>query len=150
MRADATAWTRILPDDVPECYFSGGRCFMIVSAPRPVVLIVEDEAMIRMGATGLVEDLGYEFFEASSADDAIALLEQYPQITIVFTDIQMAGSMDGLQLAAYARRRWPPLKFIIVSGNHVATAVEMPEGARFFPKPYNTAEIGDAIRAFAV
>ena len=121
---------------------------MIVSEPSPVVLIVEDEVMIRMGATALVEDLGCKFFEASSADEAIALLEQHPQITIVFTDIQMAGSMDGLELAAYARRRWPPLKFIIVSGNHVATAVEMPEGARFFPKPYNAAAIGEAICAF--
>lgn len=121
---------------------------MIVSTSSPVVLIVEDEVMIRMGAAALVEDLGCEFFEASSADEAIALLEQHPQITIVFTDIQMAGSMDGLELAVYARRRWPPLKFIIVSGNHVATAIEMPEGARFFPKPYNAAAIGEAICAF--
>lgn len=120
---------------------------MIVSASSPVVLIVEDEAMIRMGAAALVEDLGCEFFEASSADEAIALLEKHPQITIVFTDIQMAGSMDGLELAAYARRRWPPLKFIIVSGNHVATAIGMPEGARFFPKPYIAVTIGEAIRA---
>lgn len=105
--------------------------------------------MIRMGAAALVQDLGCEFFEASNADEAILLLEQHPAITIVFTDIQMAGSMDGLELAAYARRRWPPLKFIIVSGNHAATAIEMPEGARFFPKPYNAASIGEAIRAFA-
>lgn len=122
---------------------------MIASATSAVVLIVEDEAMIRMGAVALIEDLGCEFFEASSADEAIALLERHPEITIVFTDIQMAGSMDGLELAAYARRRWPPLKFIIVSGNHVATAVEMPVGARFFPKPYNATTIGEAIRAFA-
>jgi CheY-like chemotaxis protein len=122
---------------------------MIVNATSPVVLIVEDEAIIRMGAVALIEDLGCEFFAASSADEAIALLERHPEITIVFTDIQMAGSMDGLELAAYARRRWPPLKFIIVSGNHVTTAVEMPEGARFFPKPYNATTIGEAIRAFA-
>lgn len=122
---------------------------MIGKASSPVILIVEDETMIRMGAAALVEDLGCEFFEASSADEAIALLEQHPQITIVFTDIQMAGSMDGLGLAAYARRRWPPLKFIIVSGNRAATALEMPEGARFFPKPYHTATIGEAIRTLA-
>lgn len=121
---------------------------MIASSSSPFVLIVEDEAMIRLGAMALIEDLGYEFFEASSADEAIALLEQHPQITIVFTDIQMAGSMDGLELAAYARRRWPPLKFIIVSGNHVASATAMPEGARFFPKPYSAASIGEAINAF--
>ena len=65
---------------------------MIGSASSSVVLIVEDEAIIRMGAAALIEDLGCEFFEASSADEAIALLEQHPQITILFTDIQMAGS----------------------------------------------------------
>lgn len=122
---------------------------MVVDKARPVVLVVEDEAMIRMGATALVEDLGIDFFEASSADEAVGLLEQNPQITIVFTDIQMAGSMDGLELAAYARNRWPPLKFIIVSGNHVASAADMPEGAQFFRKPYSAAAIGEAIRAFA-
>lgn len=111
---------------------------MVVDKARPVVLVVEDEAMIRMGATALVEDLGIDFFEASSADEAVGLLEQNPQITIVFTDIQMAGSMD-----------WPPLKFIIVSGNHVASAADMPEGAQFFRKPYSAAAIGEAIRAFA-
>lgn len=118
-------------------------------AASPVILIVEDEAMIRMGATALVQDLGCDFFEASDADEAIAILERNPQITIVFTDVQMAGSMDGLELAAYARRRWPPLKFIIVSGDHIATAIEMPEGAHFIPKPYNATTIGEAIRAFA-
>lgn len=122
---------------------------MGVGKVRPVVLVVEDEAMIRMGATALVEDLGYEFYEASNADDAIELLEQNPQITIVFTDIQMAGSMDGLELAAYARKRWPPLKFIIVSGNHVANSAEMPEGAQFFSKPYSASAIGEAIRTSA-
>jgi len=121
---------------------------MIGSASSSVVLIVEDEAIIRVAAAALIEDLGCDSFEASSADEAIALLEQHPQITILFTDIQMAGSMDGLELAAYARRRWPPLKFIIVSGNHIATAIEMPEGAHFFPKPYNAATIGEAIRTF--
>ena len=120
----------------------------MISALSPVVLIVEDDAVIRMDAADLIGNLGCEFFEASSADEVIALLEQHPQITIVFTDIQMAGSMDGLELAAYARRRWPPLKFIIVSGNHVATAIEMPEGTRFFPKPYSAGAIGEAIRAF--
>ncbi|QXQ07368.1 response regulator [Sphingosinicellaceae bacterium] len=122
---------------------------MVVGEARPVVLVVEDEAMIRMGATALVEDLGLEFYEASGADDAITLLEQHSHITIVFTDIQMAGSMDGLELAAYARKRWPPLKFIIVSGNHIAEAGEMPEGAVFFRKPYGDAAIGEAIRAFS-
>lgn len=116
---------------------------------KPVILVVEDEVLIRMGATALVEDLGYDYFEASSADEAIELLEQHPEITIIFTDIEMAGSMDGLQLAAFVRRRWPPVQFIIVSGNHAAVASEMPKGAVFFRKPYSNAAIGEAISALS-
>ena len=116
---------------------------------KPVILIVEDEAMIRMGAIGMIEDLGYAFFEASNADEAISILEQRPEITVVFTDIQMAGSMNGLELSAYVRNRWPPVKFIIVSGNYLAVASEMPEHSKFIRKPYRDVDICEAIRAFS-
>ncbi len=106
------------------------------------VLVVEDDPMIRMSATAMVEDLGFEVLEAESADEAIALLEAHPDIGVVFTDIQMAGSMDGLQLVAYAHDRWPPLKFIIVSGDCAPSVADMPEGAHFFAKPYDRGAIG--------
>ena len=101
-----------------------------------VVLVVEDEPMIRMAATALVEELGYRVYEAGSADEAILLLEAHAEITIVFTDIQMAGTMDGLGLARLAADRWPPLRFIIVSGVLSPMADEMPVGAIFLSKPY--------------
>lgn len=100
------------------------------------VLVVEDEAIIRMSAVSLVEDQGFDVLEASSADEAVGILEAHPEIRVVFTDIQMAGSMDGL-LIAYAHRRWPPLQFIVVSGEKSPTLIEMPEGSRFFSKPYD-------------
>jgi CheY-like chemotaxis protein len=118
----------------------------MVNTARSVVLIVEDEFLIRMGAISLVEDLGYEYFEASNADEAIVMLDE--EITIVFTDIQMAGSIDGLQLAEYARKRWPPLNFIIVSGNCVVSEGDIPSGAHFFRKPYNDNAVGQAISSF--
>lgn len=122
---------------------------MAASPVTSVVLVVEDEPMIRMGAMALVANIGLEYYEASSADEAIALLEVHPHITIVFTDIHMAGSMDGLQLSTYAHHRWPPLKFIIVSGNPHAAIEEMPDGALFIQKPYSDVAIGNAIRALA-
>lgn len=106
------------------------------------VLVVEDEAIIRLSAVSLVEDQGFTALEAESADEAIEILETHPEIRIVFTDIHMAGSMDGLQLAAYAHDRWPPLKFIIVSGERKPERDDMPEGACFFPKPYDIGLIG--------
>jgi CheY-like chemotaxis protein len=80
-------------------------------------------------------------YEAASADAAIALLELHKEIRLIFTDVDMPGSMDGLKLAHYVRGRWPPVKIIVTSG-HVKVAEEsLPAGALFLPKPYDPAEI---------
>ena len=121
----------------------------VKTAQTVTVLVVEDEPLIRIGAVDLVEDLGFETIEASSADEAIAILEERSDIRIVFTDIHMAGSMDGLELAAYVRDRWPPIIFIVVSGERKPTASEMPEGAYFFAKPYDASEVSKALVALA-
>ncbi len=83
---------------------------------RPVVLVVEDETLIRIAAVEAVEEAGFEVIEAQNADEAIAILEQRTDIHLVFTDIQMPGSMDGLKLAHCVRDRWPPVKIIATSG----------------------------------
>ena len=70
-----------------------------------------------MGAVLIVEEAGYEAVEASNADEAIRILEADPTIRLVFTDIDMPGSMDGLKLAHYVRGRWPPIKLIVASGS---------------------------------
>ena len=113
------------------------------------VLVVEDQPLIRIAAVDLVEDLGFETVEAASADEAIAILEQRTDIGIVFTDIHMAGSMDGLELAAFVRNRWPPISFIVVSGEQRPTASQMPAGAYFFAKPYDASSVGKALLALA-
>lgn len=109
------------------------------------VLVVEDEPLLRMSAVDLVLALGLEVLEAASADEAIERLEAHRNVQVIFTDIQMAGTMDGLQLAAYARDRWPPLGLIIVSGAHKPLPDHMPEGARFFSKPYDERAIAAAL-----
>jgi CheY-like chemotaxis protein len=75
-----------------------------------VVLIVEGKALVRMTAVGMVEEAGFEVLEATNADEAILLLEARRDITVIFTDIEMPGSIDGLRLAAAVRGRWPPIK----------------------------------------
>ena len=111
------------------------------------VLVVEDEPLIRMMAITLAEDEGFVVFEAQNADAAIVILEDHPEICIVFTDIHMNGSMDGLQLVAFAHDRWPPLRFLIVSGEHRPTQGDIPEGARFCAKPYDGASIARALHS---
>jgi two-component sensor histidine kinase/DNA-binding response OmpR family regulator len=101
----------------------------------PIVLVVEDEMVLRMRAVDIVEDAGFVPIEAVSADEAIAILESRTDISLLFTDIQMPGSMDGLKLAHAVHRRWPHIKIVLVSGQIAVTDVDKPEESKFFPKP---------------
>jgi CheY-like chemotaxis protein len=114
--------------------------------PSVAVLIVEDEPLIRMSAVCLIEDAGFEVYEAGSADAAIALLELHEEVSLIFTDVDMPGSMDGFNLAHYVRGRWPPVKIIVTSGHVMVTVESLPVGAVFFPKPYDPAEITHKVR----
>lgn len=100
-----------------------------------VVLVVEDELMLRMRAVDIVEDAGFIPVEAVNADEAIEILESRDDIAVLFTDIQMPGSMDGLRLAHLVHSRWPHIKIILVSGQIAITEADKPEDSRFFPKP---------------
>jgi CheY-like chemotaxis protein len=116
----------------------------------PVVLIVEDEPVLRVGAAIMIEDAGFEVIEAADADEAISILESRSDIRVVFTDVHMPGTMDGLKLAHAVRNRWPPIKILVASGREVLTQRDLPEGGRFLAKPYNQIQIGDALRAWAL
>src|SRR5579864_2524198 len=104
---------------------------------KPVVLVVEDDPIIRMVAMDFVADAGYEALEAKSADEAIRILEARSDIHLVFTDVEMPGTIDGLKLAHYIFDRWPPARLIVVSGKTLVGESHLPLGARFFPKPYD-------------
>jgi two-component sensor histidine kinase/CheY-like chemotaxis protein len=106
-----------------------------VTAALPTVLIVEDEMMLRMRAVDIVEDAGFTPIEAVNADDALAILESRQDIEMLFTDIQMPGSIDGLKLAYAVHERWPKIKIILVSGQLTLTDADKPADSRFFGKP---------------
>jgi CheY-like chemotaxis protein len=114
---------------------------MAQSPTIPVILIVEDEELLRLVAVDLVENAGFFPLVASNADEALSILEQRSDISLLFTDIHMPGSMDGLRLAHAVRNRWPPIKVIIVSGKVRLSENEMPTSSRFFPKPYRAAHL---------
>lgn len=111
------------------------------------ILIVEDSGVIRLGAVDMAEREGFLVFEAANADDAITILEAHPEIQLVFTDIEMPGSMDGLKLVRYVSLRWPPIRLIVASGKMLREQVTLPEGVLFFAKPYRQAEIATAMRS---
>ena len=116
------------------------------SAVRIGVLIVEDEALIRFSTVLSLEDEGFDVIEAADADEAIAVLTARPDIHILFTDIDMPGSMDGLKLSAFVRNRWPPVHIIVTSGKRLVEITDLPAGSVFFAKPYGLIEIAASMR----
>lgn len=129
---------------VPRQFFPNDRLGNMLV--KQVVLIIEDEFLIRMHAVEIVENAGYEVVVAANADEAIAVLEERPDIHIVFTDIEMPGSMNGLKLARFVRGRWPPIKIIATSGHVSVLSDELPDGSVFVPKPYLADQIVAALR----
>src|SRR5580698_4342954 len=101
----------------------------------PIVLIVEDDMILRMRSVDIVEDAGYTPVEAVDADEALGILQSRSDIALLFTDIQMPGSMDGLQLAHAVYERWPPIKIILMSGQLKPSMNDIPLESRFFGKP---------------
>jgi CheY-like chemotaxis protein len=112
-------------------------------------LVVEDEFLLRIHAAEMVSDAGFEVIEAANADQAIGILEARSDITVVFTDIQMPGSMDGLKLARAVRGRWPPIKIVATSGLVDVGEKDLPEGGRFLAKPYSPEAIARLLRELA-
>ena len=113
----------------------------------PIVLVVEDDPLLRMLAVEVVEEAGYTAIEARDADEAVVLLESRADIALLFTDIDMPGSMDGLKLAHAVRNRWPPIKILIVSGKQQLQTCDRPSNSCFFGKPYRTAALVEELRS---
>ncbi|RYD82154.1 MAG: response regulator [Verrucomicrobiaceae bacterium] len=110
------------------------------------VLIVEDEPLVRMDMADVLARAGFEVLEAANAAEAVSVLEEHSDIDILFTDVDMPGSMDGLMLAAAVRKRWPPVRIIVTSGHHKVAPEEMPGDSRFFGKPYHAEAVTAAMR----
>lgn len=119
----------------------------MASANRPtVVLVVEDDFLLRSDAMQMLEEAGFKTVEASNADQAILILEARLDINVMFTDIEMPGSIDGMKLAHAVRGRWPPIKIIATSGHNKISNADLPAGGKFIPKPYNFKYLADVIR----
>lgn len=120
------------------------------SLKKQAVLVVEDEPLLRLMAMDLVEDAGFEAIEAADADEAVRILEARTDIRIVFTDIDMPGSMNGMKLAAAVRDRWPPIDIIIVSGHVRLSDVDLPDRSVFFSKPYDWRKVTATLHRMAM
>ena len=110
------------------------------------VLVVEDETFIRMDVVEMLRAAGFDILEATNADEAIQMLERHFDIRLMFTDIDMPGSTNGLKLAGTVSDRWPPVRIIATSGHFKIQDGDLPADARFIPKPYQPAQIISAVR----
>jgi CheY-like chemotaxis protein len=105
------------------------------------ILLVEDDPMLRLGACAVLMDAGYEVLEAADGDAAIAILEADSDISLMISDIQMPGTLDGVALAHAVRRRWPPIEVLLTSGRYIPGPGELPERVRYLPKPFAAPEL---------
>ena len=112
---------------------------------KTAVLIVESEALIRMESVDIVKDAGFTALEAQNADEAVRIMATRSDIRVVFVEIKISGSIDGLTLAHVIRDRWPPVHLILTSGLSVANEDELPESALFIRKPYSSEEVAKAL-----
>jgi|SRR5580692_1300213 CheY-like chemotaxis protein len=113
------------------------------------ILVVEDESLLRLNAVDMLTDAGYVVLEAVNADEAIAILEKRADISLVFTDVNMPGTMDGLKLVQAIRKRWPPVLLIVTSGKHTLRGGELPSGGRYIPKPYSNEQVLSVVAQLA-
>jgi two-component system, response regulator PdtaR len=113
---------------------------------RPVVLLVEDEPLVRMFGADVLEEAGYEVVEAADGDEALLMLEARSDVNVLFTDVNMPGSLDGLGLARLVHERRPAIKLLIASGQVRLNDDEIPDSGRFLPKPYAPADILREVR----
>jgi DNA-binding NtrC family response regulator len=114
-----------------------------------VVLVVEDEPLVRLEIVMTFEDAGFKVYEADSAEESSEILERQPEIRAVFTDIELRGTMDGLELAHHVRRRWPPTILVLGSGRIHPSAEAIPPNAAFIPKPYGEGKIAELARGIS-
>ncbi len=116
---------------------------------KPVVLVVEDEPLVRLFASDMIEEAGFEVLQASNATVAIAIMEDRLDVRVVFTDVDMPGGISGIKLATCVRARWPAVQIIVTSGKPWPVEEPVPANVEFFPKPYRQDRVLDTVKRMA-
>jgi CheY-like chemotaxis protein len=114
----------------------------------PFALVVDDDALILMHACDILEEAGFRFYEASDGDGAMRLLEEHAQnVILLFTDVEMPGSLNGFALAQIVNERWPDIEIVVASGRLLPGPGDMPERATFISKPFSRNTVHDHLRS---
>lgn len=116
---------------------------------KPLVLVVEDEPLLRLFASEMFEEAGFEVLQAANATSAIAILEDRSDVRVVFTDVDMPGGISGIRLAAFIREHWPSVQIIVTSGQRWPAEEPVSHNVKFFPKPYRQDHVLGAVKRLA-
>lgn len=104
----------------------------------PYAIVVEDHPIIMMGTTNILEDAGFRIYQAYDGDEAIVLMEEHwESIVLLFSDVDMPGSINGFGLARHVDKHWPNIEIVIASGRVNPERGDMPDRATFITKPFN-------------
>lgn len=112
-----------------------------------MILVVDDEPIIRLDAVAIIEDAGFVVFEAADAEEALEIMSAHPEVSVLFTDINMPGPLNGLELARRVHEGWPMVQLVITSGRVVPNPDEIPEHGHFVAKPYQTSAVVNLLRS---
>jgi|UPI0004BC9881 CheY-like chemotaxis protein len=114
----------------------------------PIILLVEDEPLVRLFCADVLEEEGFVVIETGNAEEALLVLETRDDILVLFTDINMPG-LNGLELAGRVHERWPHIQLVLTSGRERPSPDEMPDHGCFIAKPYHPDAVVDMIRTVA-
>jgi two-component system, response regulator PdtaR len=120
---------------------------VLSSDPAPVVLVAEDEELVRLYAADLLAAAGYKVIDVASAEAALASMADQPDIRVLFTDIQMPGKLDGIELARKVHEQWPEVLLLITSGGRQPAKAEIADHGHFIAKPYLPNDVLNEIAA---
>lgn len=104
----------------------------------PYAIVVEDDPIIMMETVFILEDAGFRVYESFNGDEAILHLTKHWESTVLlFSDVDMPGSMNGFALARHVAEHWPLIEIVIASGHTCPADGDMPKKATFLTKPFN-------------
>jgi DNA-binding response OmpR family regulator len=110
-------------------------------ACQSAVLVIEDEELLRLYVDDFLEEAGFEVFDAADAAAALKIMARRPDIRVLFTDIQLPGTIDGMELARLVHDRWPDVLLLITSGNRRPSTANIIDHGHFLLKPYRRDEV---------
>jgi two-component system, response regulator PdtaR len=108
---------------------------------KPVVLVVEDELLVRILQVDILREAGFRVAEAQDADEAFEMLRRRVDVRVVLTDVDMPGSLNGFEFARLVKQGWPELQVLVISGKTAPGPGDLPQGVAFVAKPIRPATL---------